>query len=63
MNETAMKELRAWLGHDEHCKKELASLLGITPKTLRARFRTGNWRWSEVCMLADLLGVNTEDLR
>ena len=42
---------------------QLADILGISPPTLRARFKTENWRWGEILTLIKILHVeNPQDI-
>lgn len=59
-----MKErIAIWLSSDGHTKQDLASMLGVSPRTLRNRMTdTYEWTWNEVKLLAKVLDCSTEDL-
>lgn len=59
-----MKEkIAAWLLTDGHTKQDLASALGVSPRTLYSRLNdTYEWTWNEVKLLAKVLDCTTEDL-
>lgn len=59
-----MKErIAVWLSADGHTKQDLASMLGVSPRTLRNRMTdTYEWTWNEVKLLAKVLDCSTEDL-
>ena len=58
------EKLSAYLSAGTSTKRDLASMLGITVKTLNAKLRGETvWRWSQVCMIADVLGCSLSDLR
>lgn len=58
------KEIGAWLLVNGNTQDKLAEVIGLTRPTLATRIDgDSDWKWSEVCKLADLFSCSTEHFR
>lgn len=57
-------KLATWLLDSSNTKGSLAEALGLSTNTLTNRIEgKSEWKWDEVCKMADFLGCQLQELR
>lgn len=60
---TTSKYIKSQMKVHDITHVQLADILGISPPTLRSRFKTDNWRWEEIKILIKVLHIkNPQDI-